>query len=117
VGGLQLRGATEWMDPEHLFSSGVVALRTAPPARTSSRPRHPAPSPVGSHPVSRGGRAPFDRGDPLRAVMPKFISARRRALFGQGIAVRGRNDRRRRGDPTNRGPPSRSRTKPGVMPL
>jgi hypothetical protein len=27
------------------------------------------------HPVSRGGRAPFDRGDPLRAVRPKFLSA------------------------------------------
>ena len=23
IGGLQLRGATEWMNPEHLFSSGV----------------------------------------------------------------------------------------------
>ena len=26
-GGLQLRGATEWMNPEHLFSSGVVSVR------------------------------------------------------------------------------------------
>jgi hypothetical protein len=54
-----LRGATEWMNPEHLFSSGVVsvlqsALRTAPPARTSSRPRHPAPTRSG---VTRRPRA------------------------------------------------------------
>jgi hypothetical protein len=46
--------------------------------RCGPRPPHgPAagPNPVGSHPVSRGGRAPFDRGDPLRAVRPKFLSA------------------------------------------
>jgi hypothetical protein len=53
----------------------LSALRTAPP-RTDQQPALPSgPSPVGSHPVSRGGRAPFDRGDPLRAVMPKFLSA------------------------------------------
>jgi hypothetical protein len=43
-GGLQLRGATEWMNPEHLFSSGVVSVADRAPARTSSRPRHPAPT-------------------------------------------------------------------------
>ena len=74
-GGLQLRGATEWMNPEHLFSSGVVSVADRAP-RTDQQPALPSgPSPVGSHPVSRGGRAPFDRGDPLRAVMPKFLSA------------------------------------------
>jgi hypothetical protein len=84
-----LRGATEWMNPEHLFSSGVVSVADRAP-RTDQQPAPPSgPSPVGSHPVSRGGRAPFDRGDPLRAVMPKFLSARRRALLGQGIAVAG----------------------------
>jgi hypothetical protein len=74
-GGLQLRGATEWMNPEHLFSSGVVSVADRAP-RTDQQPALPSgPSPVGSHPVSRGGRAPFDRGDPLGAVMPKFLSA------------------------------------------
>jgi len=74
-GGLQLRGATEWMNPEHLFSSGVVSVADRAP-RTDQQPAPPSgPNPVGSHPVSRGGRAPFDRGDPLRAVRPKFLSA------------------------------------------
>jgi hypothetical protein len=63
-GGLQLRGATEWMNPEHLFSSGVVSVADRAP-RTDQQPAPPSgPNPVGSHPVSRGGRAPFDRGDP-----------------------------------------------------
>jgi hypothetical protein len=62
-GGLQLRGATEWMNPEHLFSSGVVSVANRAP-RTDQQPAPPSgPNPVGSHPVSRGGRAPFDRGD------------------------------------------------------
>ena len=63
------------MNPEHLFSSGVVSVADRAP-RTDQQPAPPSgPSPVGSHPVSRGGRAPFDRGDPLRAVRPKFLSA------------------------------------------
>jgi ATP dependent DNA ligase domain len=54
-GGLQLRGATEWMNPEHLFSSGVVSVADRAP-RTDQQPAPPSgPSPVGSHPVSRGG--------------------------------------------------------------
>jgi hypothetical protein len=70
-GGLQLRGATEWDEPEHLFSSGIVSVADRAP-RTDQQLAPPSgPSPVGSHLVSRGGRAPFDRGDPLRAVMPK----------------------------------------------
>jgi hypothetical protein len=36
----QLKG----MNPEHLFSSGVVSVADLAPARTSSRPRHPAPA-------------------------------------------------------------------------
>ena len=64
------------MNPEHLFSSGVVVSVADRAPRTDQQPAPPSgPSPVGSHPVSRGGRAPFDRGDPLRAVMPKFLSA------------------------------------------
>jgi hypothetical protein len=50
-GGLQLRGATEWMNPEHLFSSGVVSVADRAP-RTDKQPALPSgPSPVGSHPV------------------------------------------------------------------
>ena len=43
---LQLRGATEWDEPGTFIFRVVLlsALRTAPPARTSSRPRHPAPA-------------------------------------------------------------------------
>jgi hypothetical protein len=36
-GGLQLRGATEWMNPEHLFSSGVVSVADRAP-RTDQQP-------------------------------------------------------------------------------
>jgi len=51
------------MNPEHLFSSGVVSVADRAP-RTDQQPAPPSgPNPVGSHPVSRGGRAPFDRGN------------------------------------------------------
>jgi hypothetical protein len=79
VGGLQLRGATEWMNPEHLSSGGVVSA--APPARTSSRPHGRVSPGVTRRP------APFDRGDPLRAVMPKFLSA----ILNFSAAVAGGN--------------------------
>jgi hypothetical protein len=74
--GLQLRGATEWDEPgTYLFSSCVVSVADRAP-RTDPQPAPPSgPNPVGSHPVSRGGRAPFDRGNPLRAVRPKFLGA------------------------------------------
>ena len=66
VWGLQLRGATEWTNPEHLFSSGVVSVADRAPHGPAAGPAiRPQPGRV-----SRGGRAPFDRGDPLRAVRP-----------------------------------------------
>jgi len=97
-GGLQLRGATEWMNPEHLFSSGVVSVADRAP-RTDQQPAPPSgPNPVGSHPVSRGGRAPFDRGDPLRAVRPKFLSASAtcRISFERTVRAKGASLSRRR---------------------
>ena len=42
-GGLQLRGATEWMNPEHLFSSGVVSV-------ADRAPRPPGSSAIGRNP-------------------------------------------------------------------
>jgi hypothetical protein len=76
------------MDEPGTFIFEWCCQRCGPRPRTDQQPAPPSgPSPVGSHLVSRGGRAPFDRGDP--AVMPKFLSARRRALLGQGIAVAG----------------------------
>ena len=44
VGGIQLRGATEWDEPGTFISSGVVSVADRAPARTRSRPRHPAPT-------------------------------------------------------------------------
>jgi hypothetical protein len=48
VGGLQLRGATEWMNPEHLFSSGVVSVADRRP------PHGPAAGPA-IRPPARSG--------------------------------------------------------------
>src|SRR5450755_4456930 len=60
VGGFSCAAQLNGMNPEHLFSSGVVSVADRAP-RTDQQPAPPSgPSPVGSHPVSRGGRAPFD---------------------------------------------------------
>ena len=68
VGGLQLRGATEWDEPGTFISSGVVSV--ADRAGPAIRPQPGRVSPG----VTRRPRA-VRSGQPLRAVRPKFLSA------------------------------------------
>jgi hypothetical protein len=117
-----LRGATEWTNPEHLFSSGVVSVADRAP-RTDQQPAPPSgPNPVGCHAPARrsigatseGGKAevPQRIGD-LQDIFERTVRAKGASLSRRRPMTRWREWSRTAAKAHHLGPHEGTVTSPG----